>query len=365
MAKKTQKGTKMKALEEELIEKNLLSQNDKENLLKDDTSWFIVIFHAMGGILSAFLLLFILAFMLNDTLDSAPFFLFTGCLLLGLAYLILSSERSDFLEYFALIFALSGEGMLFFGTAELLELEKSTAVGLVFFLYLGVFFLYRSTLHRFASALIVLLAIFYFAVMVNIHFFYVELLILLTVWVWLNEYSNLKWIHHKRTIGYALVVFILFSMPMSYSMVFIELSPDILVEESLFMTLFDYLSMPIYYLLGVSVMAMILLKFNLKWKDKLFISLLLATAAFYYVQPMSVNIAEGVLVLILGFYGRNKILMTLGVVGLIQNIFSFYNIYYLNFIEKSISLFVFGVLVLILALLLHLYLNKEEEHYDA
>jgi uncharacterized membrane protein len=107
-------------------------------------------------------------------------------------------------------------------------------------------------------------------------------------------------------------------------------------------------------------MGMLLLKFNIKWNEKLFTAMMLGTFVFYYVQPLAVNLSLPMLILFLAFYGSNRVLMVLGTLGMLQSIFSFYDTFIFDFIFKAKYLLVFGLIVLFMTFLLHLYLGKKQ-----
>ena len=356
----------MQTLEQQLNNANLLENISANTPKLQDTSVFILIFHAIGGILSSFLVLALLLLTMEGVFDEPVAMSIIGIIFIVLSFLVLRNNTNDFLAYFALVFTMTGGYIFLIGTGELLGLNSSMMVLLALVMSVILFFLIEMPLHRFFASLGILGSSFYFAAKVDLMFFYADLLSILMVWIWVNEYKNVKYLKHLHVFGYALVVFLLLAFSdmtmMRMSDMGIGIYPD---AESSILALPNYITMTLYYVVGVVMMAMILFKFGLGIKDKLFLALLFATVVFYWVEPVGLDVSLSFFIVLLAFYGQNLILMVLGVFGMIQSIFSFYTLTYVDFMTKSKMLLLFGTVVLVLAFVLHLYLKKQEGVRDA
>ena len=354
----------MNSLEYVLSEKGLLEESIHEMRVKD-SSWFIVLFHAIGGVLSALLFMLLFAFPLHDLLDEPILMLIMGCIVLGFSYVSFSKGKSDFLEYFALMFALLGESLILFALGELFYVEEKSAILGVMLIYMVLFFLFSSSVHRFLSAYVVLFAGAYFATLYHVDFLYVGMLFLLSIWLWLHEYDYLKYIHHLRMLGYALVSFFLFFHGLTESFIFEEFRYTLFGAKTESESIFQYFYLLVYYGVGLGAMAMIYLKHKEKPNYMLFILLMLGTGVFYWIQPLGMAIAQAMTILLLSFTSKNRLLMGLALMAMFHKLFSYYFLMFIDFISKSWSLLFFGVGVLLLAYILHLYLKQYEGVVDA
>jgi len=357
MDEKTKKGIVMNLLEEQLNKKGLLSVSEKSMEAKD-SSWFIVLFHSIGGIISGLLILILLAIPLHDVADSSFTMIVFGILLLGFSYFLMQKDKSDFLEYFALVFSFTAEGLIIFGFGDLELFSINMALFLLLIFQTILFFLFNSMLHRFISSLIIIVLGFYFFALFSVDFIYQGILLVLMTWLWLNEYNYLKYINHLRMFAYALVIFLLISDKSTALMWIGELKYDILAQEDLLSDMNHKLSYLFYFITNLSVMSMIYLKQSLEFKNKVFISLFFGTFMVYFFQPIGLELTTSIIVLLLAFIGQNRVLWTLGILSSIYNIFSYYNLLYIPFMTKSLGLLEFGLIVLILAALLQWYLKK-------
>ncbi|HIP29237.1 MAG TPA: DUF4401 domain-containing protein [Campylobacterales bacterium] len=347
-------------LKELLSENNLLTKNAKNKKEEEPNSWFILLFQALGGGISAILLLILLGFGLFGFFDEPFALMVVGVIFFGFAYMLLRNEQTNFLEYFAIVFAFMGEGMFLFGIGEAFMPEINVALLLLALFSLFLFFVISSTLHRFLSALVFLGVVTYFAMLWHVQVYFFAFLSILMTWLWLNEYKALKYLNELRTFAYALVLFLLVFANMSSNLILADLSYELLPNQAFSEENYSPFHEYLYYLVGLVSMAMILLKLNIKWNQKLFSAMLVGTFIFYYVQPIGVDVSLAMLILLLAFYGSNRVLMVLGTIGMIQSIFTFYGTFIFDFIFKAKYLLVFGVIVLFLTFLLHLYLGKKQ-----
>jgi hypothetical protein len=351
----------MQMIEQKLNDANILEDVSSDTPELRDTSLFILVFHAIGGVLSSILILVLLLFTLSNMFGEPVAIVVIGMLFITLSFLVLRNNSNDFLEYFALVFVITGEYLFLMGLGEIFGLSPNIMVLLVLIVSVILFFLIDITLHRFFASLMILGTSFYFAGKANLMFVYADLLSILMVWIWVNEYKNFKYLRHIQVFGYALVVFLLLAFSdmtmMRMSDMGINIYPD---AEASMIELPNYVSMILYYVVGVIMMAMILFRFGLEIKDKLFLVLIFATVVFYAVEPVGLHLSLSFFILLLAFYGQNLTLMVLGIFGMIQSIFSFYALTYMDFVTKSQMLLMFGIVVLSLAFVLHLYLKKEE-----
>ena len=355
----------MQTLEKRLDEAGLLASVSTDTEKVEESSWFILVFYAISGGLSAILILILLLFTLQGIFDNVIAIMFMGSLLLGAAYMMLGNNQSDFLAYFALIFAFAGEASLLFGLGELLHIERGTAIFGLMVVFTVLFFLFDSTLHRFMSALVVLYSIFYFAMMYNFMFLYSSILTLSMVWLWLNEYINIKYFKEQQIFGYALVIFVLFISSDIYTLAIHEFGVEMMLDMDQSIHLSSVIYTMIRFATVMGAATMILLKFGLKIEEKLTIFVLMATALLYYVEPMGLSVLIPLFIVLIGYYGHNKILMFLGIIAMILSIFSYYSLMFVDFSMKSKMLLIFGVVMLILVFILHRYIQKQEGEHHA
>jgi len=355
----------MQTLEKRLDEEGLLGKVPEEIEKVEESSLFILVFYAISGVLSAVLILIVLLFTLQGIFNSVVAVMITGLLLLGLAYVMLHKSNSDFMEYFALIFAFAGEAFLLFGLGELLHLERGTAIFGLLIVFTVLFFLFDSTLHRFMSAFIVLYSIFYFAMMYNFLFLYSSILVLLMVWLWLNEYAFVKYFKEQQVFGYALTIFVLFISSGISNFVIYEFNFTAMPDIDKHMYVPGIIYTMVHFATVIGAVVMILLKLGLRMQEKVFIFTLVATALFYYVEPIGLSLFEPLFAVLIGYLVHNKILLVLGVLAMIVSIFSYYYLMFIDFTMKSQLLLIFGVVVLVLVFILHRYIVKQEGKHHA
>jgi len=360
----------MQNLESLLESKGLLSKGSGESSINGDdmkeSSVFIVILQAISGMLSSILILAFLVLTLEAVFESAVAMVVLGLFFVGLAYILLRKNNNDFLEYFALVFAIAGEWFLLFGLGELLPLNETMSIAGIMLAFIVLFFIIDSALHRFISALIVLWAGYYLSMLFNLSVFYYALVTLGMVWLWLNEYRHISKMKYMQSLGYASVIFLLYmtmaKMQLSefaYGLNILPFRDENIIEIP------SFVYSIVHFLMVAISTGMILKKLGLTVQDKLLWFMGVGALIFAFAQPTLLSLFLPMLVLVLAFYGQNKVLYILAFVAIVLNIFSFYHMTFIDFMTKSKNLVVFGMIVLVLALVLHLYLKKQEEVQDA
>ena len=334
-------------------------KNDSNSL--NDASWFIVTFHVLGGILSAIVILTLLYFLFPNMLDSPFAIALLGFLFLIFSTIILLRGAKPFIEYLALTFAFIGGLLLYLFLSEIFHLKDYSKALLLTVFYFGLFFLIPSLIHRFISALVVLSSLYYLSFYLGLDRLYSDILLILLTLLWLNEYKSLKYSQHKRMFAYAMTLFILFFISNYASIEWNNFYYIMRSEEVVFWNISISSMFIFYYLTPIVAMVMLLLKLNIKWNSLLFWGIIVGTIFFLIIQFGGISFVYPLMVTLLGFYSKNRLLMGLGILGIIYNLIYYYTFIYIDFISKSKFLLIFGISLFFLALVLHLYLEKKGE----
>ncbi len=332
----------------------IITNNDS-----NDSYWFINIFYAIGGILSAIFLLLLTYVSFTDILNSNSAMMLIGIIFIAFSYFTSSKENTNFAKYFILTFTLTGGAILVTALLLKLNLENHNNGLLIMLVYSILFFLISSSIHRFISAFLILSSGYYFCIYFNIVFLYTSILFLRLTWFWLYEYKDSKYTHHKQIFAYALVIFILF----------VTSNNGIIIEKTLMITkstfgfvIPNYLSIFTYYTMGLLTIFVFCVKYKFKVNISIFI--LIGAFLFYFTQPTGISIAEPFIVILLAFFRKNKILMTFGILGMLNNLWTYYYISNIDFLSKSKLLLIFALVILILTSVLHIYIKKlKREEY--
>ena len=333
--------------------KTLTDIPEKNN--SSNSYWLITIFHAIGGILSAIFIVLLITTSFPGIFNNHFVMMLFGVIFLIFSYFTMTKKNTKFAEYFIFAFALIGGGLFVIGLIMMIS-AKGYSIGLIIiFTYSILFWLIPSLLHRFISVFLILSGSYYFCIYFNIEILYSSLLFILSTWFWLYKYKDSTYISNKQIIGYTLLFFILITTNNHE----IVLQQNQFIYKSSFSSfVHDYLLIFIYYVTGLLTISMICLKYE--FKLNIIISIVLGTFLFYFTQPTGISLAEPIVVLLLAFLRKNKILMVLGTLSMLNIIYTYYAITYIDFLSKAKLLSVFGLVILILAFILHIYLKKQK-----
>ncbi len=317
---------------------------------KETNYWFINIFHAIGGVLTAIFIILLIGTSFSSIFNNYLAMLILGAIFLFFSFIGMAKIDTKFAEYFVLIFALVGGGLIVAGLVQMLSL-KSCGIGIVIALvYIVLYVLINSIVHRFISFFLVLLGSYYLFVHFNLESLYSSFLFILTTWLWVYKNVEKKHLSLASIASYTLIFFVLF----------ITNTHDLLIQQIHYMSTYNLFPqsflMFIYYIVGPLAIYILCRKYRLNSYTTF--ALIVGTILFYYTQPLGIDIAKPTIVLLIAFYRKSGVLTIFGTLSLIYSVYIYYAITFVDFLTKSKQLAIFGLTVLTLTLILHLYLKK-------
>lgn len=304
----------------------------------DESPWFVKVLLALGGWFASLFLLgfFFFAF---SILDEPAARLLAGSILVGAAFAVFKrGGTNDFVEHGTLAVSLAGQLLIAFGLGELLNEDAHLWWALV--VLQGILALAMPNfIHRAFSAACAALSFGLAMEEVGMHYLAGGLLLVPVAWIWINEFRFPDKLRAVRAIGYGLVLGLLAIPYLSRHFgVFAQ------NEAKLFLP-------PWVGELVASGVLLCLLWFLFKRAASAppqrtvimsYVAVLVLCIASFQAYGLSV----GAIILLLGFAGSNRLLMTLGVVSLLFSISSYYYLLDITLLAKAQTLMLLGILLL-------------------
>jgi len=184
-------------------------------------------------------------------------------------------------------------------------------------------------------------------------------IMLLAAWLWLNEFRYPQHIRKSRAIGYGLVLALVF---LKGSVLFGFETMDLLItRDRPDLGVRPWMGEALAGAVTLYVVWQLLQRRGLAGFDRLAISALLGTLLICAVSVEARGITTGLVVMLLGFAGGNRVLLGLGVVSLLFYISSYYYLLDATLLAKAQTLLIVGLVLLSVRWLILRFMPPENE----
>ncbi len=287
-----------------------------------ETPWYIHLFVAIGAWLAAIFIVALLIVASAITSDVSA--IFGGYLLLGIAlFLKYNNPRGTFSGQLSLAFTAAGQVFLIGGFAFLFDLGFFATTWLIILIQVGIIIVYPNSIQRFASTLIIVGALTFWLAKIEFWFglsVLVMLTAILTILYWSNEFKirqNRMWSNYLTPIAYALpfsmMGVIIFKMMVEGGYLY---QPTFLAQPYI-------LTLGLLFIL-IRLEQIIISSYRVRLDSPIVIHVLFGTAIITLPSLLTPGIIAAMIVLVLGVWRENRVLMGISAVCLIVFLGEFY-----------------------------------------
>ncbi|PKG40120.1 DUF4401 domain-containing protein [Psychromonas sp. Urea-02u-13] len=339
---------------QQLQQKNIVSGEYQANETVY-SPWFVKLLLAFSGwVASLFILGFFLLTLHDAISDSVACFLI-GSGFIVLAYFLLRSNPHEFLEHLMLATSLAGQALIAWALFANNWASSPLVSWLILFALQSVLAIFMPHyIHRVCSALFASIAL-----IISFHYLQISLLSSATLLfavttLVLNEWRFPRYQPSFEALSYGIVIVLIAlqaSNTLGYEITYWlsehngEQTINHYLDETLLLLVMLYL---VITLIKRSAMAFSLLSR---------ITIIGTTICFCLLSMQAPGITVGLAILVLGFSNSNKVLQGLGTCALLYYIGSYYYLLTFTLLQKSASLLVVGLFLLLLRYLLLTFAN--------
>ena len=336
-----------KKLWQELLEKNLVEGEAPK--LEIESTWFMKSLSSMSGWLGALFFIFAFGGMIVGVFkinsDNSPLILtMIGIGLILFVYKLFQEKQSDFLEHFLLAISMTGQVLIIFSMANILNSHSQTL-----FLFVAIFqaflmWVIPNCTHRRLSSFFMAMALSSFFYEVHLFSLYLSILTFVVAWLFMNEFyfDDLK---KMQAIAYGQLSALVWLQTLTIS------SHNMLNAFGTFRgTSNIQFSSSLTEFLTTFTLAYVVWKIleqNSKLEDKKVLLFSLMSIVLLGLISFSVTgLLAGIILLIIGFSTSHRLVMGLGV---ISSLFFISNYYYNmgeTLLDKSVGLALVGLSLL-------------------
>jgi len=312
---------------------------------KLESPWYVKAILAFSGWLAALLTLIFIGIACQFIIESSFASMITGSLLIAGAHAIFRTAKNEFFNHLALAISFTGQVLIAVAVFDgEVYRELMPWVGILL-LQLVLAVVMPNFIHRVCSAYFSVFVLSIVLALMHIPYLHSAIVMLLAISLWLNEFKFPVHIQKIRACGYGVVLAL---VQLKGSALF---APGGVIGWGILYKQPEIWGAPwlgeVFAGLVMLYLTWQLLQRSTGGYHKYFpLAVLAGTLVLCLVSIKAQGIVVGVLILVLGFNGSNRILMGLGGVSLLFYISSYYYLLETTLLVKAQILFITGVLLL-------------------
>lgn len=329
---------------------------------KLESPWYVKVLLASSGWLGALFLLGFIGMGFFPVLKNSTAAFITGGMMIGGTFAILRIQKNEFVEHLALAVCLAGQALVVYAIFEFSNRNEKFTWLLVALLQIILAVVMPNFVLRVFSSFVAAFAFSMALTFKGWPYVVSGIVMFLAAWCLLNEFRYPQHMRKMRAFGYGLVLALiqlkgtaLFGYR-TMDGLFGRNQPDLLAKPWIGEVLTGAVTLYIVW--------QILQRYGQAISDRLSISALMGTLLLCVVSIEVQGITVGMVIMLLGFVGANRVLLGLGIVSLLLYISSYYYLLDATLLAKSQTLFSVGLVLLIVRWLMPriLSIKKEAKH---
>lgn len=311
--------------------------------LKTESPWYIKSLMAFSGWIAALLMLVFLALSGLIDADGHVQTLIIGLMMCGAAYAVLRSPRNEFLSHLGVTLSLTGQGLIGFFMFQSSGLHDVLIVWLVVLLQVMSALVIPNFVHRVISTFAGAFAFEIALTLSGFSFLSTGIVMFLAAWCWLNEFRDPHQMKKIQAIGYGLVLaLILIKKTTSFgysslAWLFQQYEPVFSVSQ--------WVGQVLVGAAALYAVWRLLQRYGQRMSDRVSIAALVGTLLICMASVEVRGIAAGMMIILFGFVGSNRVLLGLGVASLLFHAWSYYYFLDVTLITKSQTLLIVSLVL--------------------
>lgn len=321
-----------------------LVQGEEPEMETSETPWFVKALLAFSGWLAALFLLGFLAIGMVFLVESSAASLITGIVLIGAAFALLRVPKNEFVEHLALAVSLAGQLLAAFAIWKFASGHESLVWLLVALFQALLAALMPNFVHRVFSAFISASSLAIALALMRVPYLFSGMILLPATWLWLNEFRFPQQLKIMQAVGYGLVL-ALIPLTGATALGFGNL------HWYSSQTTVPWVRPWMGELLAAGVLLYVvwnlLQRHGQRLSGRVVVFVLAGTAVVGAASMAAKGISVGIVILLLGFAGGNRVLLGLGVASLLFYISSYYYTLEVTLLAKAQTLLIVGLVLLV------------------
>lgn len=329
---------------------------------KLESPWYVKVLLAFSGWLAALFLLGFIGMGFEFVLKNSALAAIVGGIMIGGAFALLRISGNEFIEHLALAVSLAGQALIVFAIFDLADRNEKIAWLLVALLQILLAIAMPHFVHRVFSSCVAALALSMVLPFRGWPEIIGGLSMLPAAWCWLNEFRFPRQMKTIRAIGYGQVLALIQlkgAAAFGYQTMgwqFTGSQPEVWARP--------WIGEVLVGVVALYVVRRLLQRHGQAISDRISLAALLGTLLLCAVSLEVHGITVGMVILLLGFAGANRVLLGLGMVSLLCSTSAYYYLLDATLLAKSLNLLIVGLVLLLLRWLMQAIIpaNKGDRH---
>lgn len=312
---------------------------------ESESPWYVKVLLAFSGWLAALFLLGFIGVGFEFVIKSSFASLITGGLMIAGAFVILRMPRNEFFEHLALAVSLAGQALVMWAIIDMTKSSDEMTWTLVALLEVTLAVVMPNFVHRVLSSFIAAYAFSEALTSIGAPYIISGVIMFLAAWLWLNEFRFPQHMNKIRAIGYGLVLALI---PLKGTALFGYGAmtwrygynrPELWVQP--------WMGEMLTGAGALYVVWQILQRYGQPLTGRLAIVALVGTLVLSAVSMEVMGITVGMVIMLLGFVGGNRVLLGLGIVSLLFYISAYYYLLDATLLDKAQTLIIVSLVLFV------------------
>ena len=310
-----------------------------------ESPWYVKVLLGFSGWLAALFLLGFIGAAFAVIVESKAVSFITGCAMIAGAFYLLHAEKNEFVEHLALAVSLAGQALVVSAFSDLFQDYEILAWALVVVIEVLLAVIMPHFVHRVFSSVATAVAFYMFLFTVGAHYLFTGIVLFGGAWLWLNEFSSPAQISKFRAIAYGQILALI---PIKGTLLFGYGSlgwSEYHKQAQLWLK--PWMGEVLTAAVLLYVVWEILKRNGQPINGKIAIVTFIGTLFLAFVSIEAQGITIGIVIILIGFAGSNRVLLGLGIVSLLFYISSYYYLLDTTLLVKAQILLAVGVVLLL------------------
>jgi uncharacterized membrane protein len=329
---------------------------------KLESPWYVKILLAFSGWLAAVFLLGFIGMGLGFVFESSGAAMIIGGMMIGGAFALLRISKNEFVEHLALAVSLAGQVLVVFALFDISSSDQEIAWLLLALLQLSLAVVMPNFVHRVFSSFVAAIAFTICLTYWGGYYVVGGMVMFLAALCWLHEFRYPRQMKRIQAIGYGLVLALILlkgTALFGYRTIGWLFSRD---QPELWAG--PWIGELLTGVVAIYVVWHLLQRYGQRISERITITALSGTILLCGVSMEVQGITVGMVIVLLGFAGANRVLVGLGVLSLLFYISFYYYLLDTTLLAKSQTLLIVGLVLLLLRWLMLTFIpaNQEAKH---
>lgn len=334
-----------------------LVRGDAPTTEKLESPWFVKVLLAFSGWLASLFLLGFFGVGFEIIFKNNIVAAIIGSLMIVGAYFILRIPKNEFFEHMGLAASLAGQALI---TWSLFDGLNDRVAWVFVAVVQGVLAIVMPNfVHRVFSSFIAAFSFSAFLSVFGAPYIFSSIVMFIAAWLWLHEFQYPKQTRKIHAIGYGTVLGLI--QLKGGSLFSFNLTGWRTVKTNTELWVQPWMAEVLAGVVLIYVVWQLLQRLGYRLPEPLTITALVCTVILSAVSMKAPGITVGMMILLLGFAGSNRILMGLGIVSLLFYISSYYYLLDASLLAKAQTLLITGVVLLLVRWLMLKMIRQEKE----